>query len=203
MRCLGDDDLTSQTDERLSALLLEIDAAVLQAYDLPARLEHELLSYFPAEGRPVAHDWQHWNHPEAITGLTLAERLSLRYRTRRICRRYLRTVAARRSCGAANLLDVADYGRLYPGHQCPIAHLDPEHQRHVPIREGVRQLEHHATLFLSAMSFAELRYGVKLAETFGHASPTSATRGQNAHNSLILVHGSQRSALQGRVPKGG
>ena len=52
---------------------------MLQAYDLPARLEHELLSYFPAEGRPVAHDWQHWNHPEAITGLTLAERLSLRY----------------------------------------------------------------------------------------------------------------------------
>ena len=49
------------------------------------------------------------------------------------------------------------------------AHLDPEHQRHVHIRQGARQLEHHATLFLSAVSLAELRYGVKLAETFGHA----------------------------------
>ena len=46
--------LMSDPDGRLSALLLEIDAAVLQAYDLPPRLEHMLLSYFPAEGRPVA-----------------------------------------------------------------------------------------------------------------------------------------------------
>ena len=49
------------------------------------------------------------------------------------------------------------------------AHLDPEHPRHGDIRQGVRQLEHHATLFLSAVSFAELQFGVKLAETFGHA----------------------------------
>ena len=70
---------TADTHEQLNALLLEIDAAVLHAYDLPPRLEHELLSYFPAEGRPVAHHWQHWNQPDAITGLTLAERLSLRY----------------------------------------------------------------------------------------------------------------------------
>ena len=76
---LGHDELTNETDERLNALLLEIDAAVLQAYDLPPRLEHELLSYFPGKGRPVAHHWQHWNHLDAITGLTLAERLSLRY----------------------------------------------------------------------------------------------------------------------------
>ena len=49
------------------------------------------------------------------------------------------------------------------------AHLDPEHQRHVHIRQRVRQLEDDATLFLSAVSLAELRYGVKLAEIFGHA----------------------------------
>ena len=48
-------------------------------------------------------------------------------------------------------------------------HLDAGHQRHIPIRQSVRQLEQHATLFLSAMSLAELRYGVKLAESFGHA----------------------------------
>lgn len=49
------------------------------------------------------------------------------------------------------------------------AHLDSEHPRHVHIRQRVRQLENDATLFLSAVSLAELRYGVKLAETFGHA----------------------------------
>ena len=46
--------------------------------------------------------------------------------------------------------------------------LDPEHQRHILIRDGVQQLERHATLFLSTISLAELQYGVKLAETFGH-----------------------------------
>ena len=46
--------------------------------------------------------------------------------------------------------------------------LDPEHKRHIPIRDGVQQLERHATLFLSTVSLAELQYGVKLAETFGH-----------------------------------
>ena len=79
VRYLRPEAFMAATDEQLNALLLEIDAAVLHAYDLPPRLEHELLSYFPAEGRPVSHHWQHWNHPDAITGLTLAERLSLRY----------------------------------------------------------------------------------------------------------------------------
>lgn len=79
VRYLGPQAFRANTDEQLNALLLEIDAAVLHAYDLPSRLEHELLSYFPAAGRPVAHHWQHWNHPDAITGLTLAERLSSRY----------------------------------------------------------------------------------------------------------------------------
>ena len=71
--------LMATSGKQLNELLVEIDATVLQAYDLPPRLEHELLSYFPAKGRPVTHDWQHWNHSDALTGLTLAERLSLRY----------------------------------------------------------------------------------------------------------------------------
>lgn len=63
-------------DRHLAALLFEIDATVLHAYDLPVRLERELLSFFPAQGRPVAHHWHHWSGPEALPGLTLAERLS-------------------------------------------------------------------------------------------------------------------------------
>ena len=71
--------LISDGDEQLAKLLIEIDAAVLKAYDLPPRLERELLSFFPAAGRPVAHRWQHWHSSGAIAGLTLAERLSTRY----------------------------------------------------------------------------------------------------------------------------
>ena len=48
------------------------------------------------------------------------------------------------------------------------AHLDPDHKDHASIRKRVRKLEEHVRLFLSAVSFAELRFGVKLAETFGH-----------------------------------
>ena len=49
------------------------------------------------------------------------------------------------------------------------AHLDPGHSRHVEIRQRVHKLEQHAMLFLSSVSYAELRFGVKLAETLGHA----------------------------------
>ena len=79
VRYLEDNHLMSKPAEQLSALLFEIDATVLEAYDLPPRIEHQLLSYFPAEGRPVAHNWQHWNQPDAVMGLTLAERLSGQY----------------------------------------------------------------------------------------------------------------------------
>ena len=61
-------------------LLVEIDARVLAAYDLPLRLESDLLEYFGAAERPVAHDWRNWNLLYPMPGLTLAERLSGRFR---------------------------------------------------------------------------------------------------------------------------
>jgi hypothetical protein len=48
------------TDPHLPNLLSQIDAAVLKAYDLPPRLERELLELFRRTKRPVAHDWEHW-----------------------------------------------------------------------------------------------------------------------------------------------
>lgn len=48
------------------------------------------------------------------------------------------------------------------------AHLDSGHRDHDYIREHVRQLEGRATVFLSAISLAELDFGVNLAESFGH-----------------------------------
>ena len=76
-------ELLSDRDARLRDLLVEIDARVLAAYDLPPRLERDLLDYFGAAERPVAHDWSNWNLLYPTPGLTLAERLSGRFRSDR------------------------------------------------------------------------------------------------------------------------
>lgn len=70
--------LQSNSD-RLVALLAQIDAAVLEAYDLPPRLEQELFDYFRDASRPVNHPWPHWDDAFAIPGLRLAERLAANY----------------------------------------------------------------------------------------------------------------------------
>ena len=44
----------------LNKLLIEVDAAVLQAYDLPPRLERHLLDYFRGYERPVMHPFAEW-----------------------------------------------------------------------------------------------------------------------------------------------
>jgi hypothetical protein len=47
-------------ESELLSLLYRIDAAVLKAYDLPPRLERELLDYFKDFERPTVHPWRHW-----------------------------------------------------------------------------------------------------------------------------------------------
>lgn len=79
-RLLTGAELLSDRDARLRELLVEIDARVLAAYDLPPRLERDLLDYFGAAERPVVHDWSNWNLLYPTPGLTLAERLSGRFR---------------------------------------------------------------------------------------------------------------------------
>lgn len=79
-RLLTGAELLDDRDARLRDLLVEIDARVLAAYDLPPRLESDLLDYFGAAERPVAHDWRNWNLFYPMPGLTLAERLSGRFR---------------------------------------------------------------------------------------------------------------------------
>ena len=69
-------------DEQAETLLMQIDAEVLGAYDLPARLERQLLDYFRDAGRPVAHAWQHWDTRYPTPGLTLAQRMSRRFHPR-------------------------------------------------------------------------------------------------------------------------
>lgn len=46
--------------EKAESLLDQMDALVLRAYDLPPRLEKELLEYFREARRPTSHDWTHW-----------------------------------------------------------------------------------------------------------------------------------------------
>jgi hypothetical protein len=80
-RLVAGTEMLSDRDTQLLELLVEIDARVLAAYDLPPRLERDLLNYFGAAERPVTHDWSNWNLLYPTLGLTLAERLSGRFRS--------------------------------------------------------------------------------------------------------------------------
>ena len=66
----------TDSEDGMEELLTRVDAAVLAAYDLPARLEQQLLDYFRNSVRPVAHAWRHWDERNPAPGLTLAERAS-------------------------------------------------------------------------------------------------------------------------------
>ena len=78
LRCLERAVMSVASNERAQALLMQIDAAVLGAYDLPRRLEKQLLDYFCDVDRPLAHAWRHWDDRYPMPGLTLAERVSRR-----------------------------------------------------------------------------------------------------------------------------
>ena len=71
--------ILGDVDARLARLLTEIDASVLEAYDLPMRLERQLLAFFEGSERPVGHSWTHWDTYFPAPGLSLAERLSGRF----------------------------------------------------------------------------------------------------------------------------
>jgi hypothetical protein len=74
------DDFFDSRDDRASDLLTAIDAMVLEAYDLPYKLERQLLDLFIGADRPVSHKWKGWNDTDAVPGLRLAETLSGRFR---------------------------------------------------------------------------------------------------------------------------
>jgi type I restriction-modification system DNA methylase subunit len=62
--------------ERANRALYEIDATVLEAYDLSPRLERRLLEYFRDERRPTLHDWTRWFPPDFQAYLPLHRYLS-------------------------------------------------------------------------------------------------------------------------------
>ena len=69
--------------ERADRLLDQIDALVLKAYDLPPRLERQLLEYFRGSARPTVHEWAHWFPIEFTPFIPLHEFLSEDYRRAR------------------------------------------------------------------------------------------------------------------------
>ena len=68
--------LSAEPLGRAARLLTEIDAIVLAAYDLPPRMEKELLEFFRGHRRPVAHGWEHWFPKGMTANISLVEYLS-------------------------------------------------------------------------------------------------------------------------------
>jgi hypothetical protein len=61
-------------------LLLEIDAVVLAGYDLPPRLERELLNHFAGERRPGPVRFDRYYPPDFVPAIPLHRYLSTEYR---------------------------------------------------------------------------------------------------------------------------
>ena len=76
----GNDLFSERRTERADTLLNEIDATILRAYDLPPRLEKELLEFFRDEPRPTLHEWSHWLPKNFQSYIPLHEFYSENYR---------------------------------------------------------------------------------------------------------------------------
>jgi hypothetical protein len=74
---------SDRTTERADKLLNQIDALILKAYDLPPRLERQLLEYFRGSDRPTLHEWAHWFPLGFSPFIPLHEYLSDDYRKAR------------------------------------------------------------------------------------------------------------------------
>jgi hypothetical protein len=73
---LSSRELMLDGDLWLQAALIDIDAAVVASYELPVRVERDLLRFFEGIHRPVAHAWVGWTDLDASPGLSLREILS-------------------------------------------------------------------------------------------------------------------------------
>ena len=73
---LSNRELMLTGDLWLQEALIDIDAAVVASYDLPVRIERDLLHFFEGIHRPVAHAWVGWADLDASPGLSLREILS-------------------------------------------------------------------------------------------------------------------------------
>jgi hypothetical protein len=79
----GEGLFSDKTIERADKLLNQIDANVLEAYNLSPRLERQLLEYFRGSRRPTVHEWVHWFPVGFTPFIPLQEYLSDDYRKAR------------------------------------------------------------------------------------------------------------------------
>ncbi len=70
---LGRRELTIEDSGELQLALTDIDAAVVASYELPVRVERDLLGFFEGVRRPVAHRWTGWTDLDLTPGLSLGE----------------------------------------------------------------------------------------------------------------------------------
>ncbi len=91
-----------ERDLKLNKLLLEIDATILSAYDLPPRLERKLLNYFRGYKRPVSHHFDEW-FPEGYSSfIPLHEYIGAEYK--KITGRWVQNVFQPLTSSEAKLL---------------------------------------------------------------------------------------------------
>jgi hypothetical protein len=74
----SDGPLFSPVQRSSTELLLEIDALVLSAYDLPPRLEKSLLKLMSASGRPCGYEFPSYPGSETVGAIQLWQRLQER-----------------------------------------------------------------------------------------------------------------------------
>jgi hypothetical protein len=75
----SDFELGKPSESDAAALLDHIDALILKAYELPPKLERELLQLFRDAPRPTLHPWRHWLPPDLAAAVPLHEYLSTDY----------------------------------------------------------------------------------------------------------------------------
>ena len=68
-----------EREHKLNTLLVEIDAYILRAYDLPPRLERKLLEFFRCYKRPVAASFEGWFPPDFSPCIPLHEYITSDY----------------------------------------------------------------------------------------------------------------------------
>lgn len=71
--------LFTEWEQQATEILWQIDAAILESYNLSPRLERRLLEYFRGETRPTLHEWRHWLPDGFKPFIPLREYFSPRY----------------------------------------------------------------------------------------------------------------------------
>ncbi len=71
---------TINDPQKMTRLLMEIDATVLDAYRMPPKLENAVLNFFRAQPRPTSHEFSDYLPPDTEVYFSLSEHLSPKFK---------------------------------------------------------------------------------------------------------------------------